>query len=69
MANTDPDALTKVVDKTKEFTASASASVQKPRRDDNPLEKIEKLSETKDKDIISEEEFNEKKAALSKKSN
>lgn len=66
MANTDPDALTKVFDKTKEFTASASASVQKPRRDENALEKLEKLSELKEKGIISEEEFNEKKAELLK---
>lgn len=63
-ANTTPDVLSKAVDKTKEFTSSASASVQKPRRDENALEKIEKLSEMKEKGIISEEEFNAKKTEL-----
>lgn len=63
MANTAPDALTKVADKTKELTASAAA--YKPvRKDENALEKIEKLSELKARGIISEEEFNEKKAEL-----
>lgn len=64
MANTTPDVLTRTVDKTKELTASASATMQKPQRDENALEKIEKLSELKEKGIISEEEYNEKKAEL-----
>ena len=62
MANTTPDVLTKAVDKTREFTASTPA--QKPQRDENALEKIEKLALLKEKGIISEEEFNEKKAEL-----
>lgn len=61
-ANTTPDILTKVADKTKEFTGSVS----KPNRssEDNALEKLEKLSELKERGILSEEEFNEKKAEL-----
>lgn len=62
MANTTPDILTKVVDKANNLTAPTAN--QKDQRDDNALEKIEKLSELKDKGIISEEEYNEKKAKL-----
>lgn len=61
-ANTAPDVLTRVADKTRELTASTST--QKSQRDDNALEKIEKLAELKEKGIISEEEYNEKKAEL-----
>lgn len=60
--NTAPDVLTRAVDKTRELTSSVSS--QKPQRDDNALEKIEKLSVLKEKGIISEEEYNEKKAEL-----
>ena len=62
MANTTPDVLTKAIDKTKEITTSVSMPAY--RRDDNALEKIEKLSELKEKGIISEEEYSEKKAEL-----
>lgn len=62
-ANTTPDALTRVTDKTKQITTSA-ASYKQVKRDENALEKIEKLSELKEKGIISDEEFNEKKADL-----
>ena len=61
-ANTAPDDLTRAVDKIRELTSSASA--QKSQRDDSALEKIEKLAELKEKGIISEEEYNEKKAEL-----
>ena len=62
LANTAPDVLTRAVDKTRELTSSTST--QKSQRDDNALEKIEKLAELKEKGIISEEEYNEKKAEL-----
>ena len=61
-ANTAPDVLTRAVDKTREL--ATSASTQKSQRDDNALEKIEKLAELKEKGIISEKEYNEKKAEL-----
>lgn len=61
-ANTAPDVLTRAVDKTRELTSSTST--QKSQRDDNALEKIEKLAELKEKGIISEEEYSEKKAEL-----
>ena len=64
-ANNAPDFLTEAVDKTKAIAASVSEQV--PRHDDNALTKIEKLSELKEKGIISEEEFNEKKAELMSK--
>lgn len=64
MANNTPDVLSRAVDKTKQITASASATVQKPQRDENALAKIEKLSELREKGIISEEEYNEKKSEL-----
>lgn len=61
-ANTAPDVLTRAVDKTREL--ATTTSTQKSQRDDNALEKIEKLAELKEKGIISEEEYNEKKAEL-----
>lgn len=64
-ANTTPDVFTRAVDKTKEL--SGSVSVQRPRRDDNALDKIEKLAELRDKGLISDEEYNTKKAELLEK--
>lgn len=61
-ANTNPDVITKAVDRTKEITSSVATKI--PQKDDNAIEKIEKLAELRDKGIISEEEFNEKKAIL-----
>ena len=66
IANTDPDVVSKAVDKTKEVASSATAP-RGPRRDENALEKINMLSEMKEKGIITEEEFNAKKAELLEK--
>lgn len=61
-ANNTPDIFTKVAEKTRNL--SVPTSMPKDQRDDNALLKIEKLSELKDKGIISEDEYNEKKAKL-----
>lgn len=60
-ANTAPDFITKVVDKAREATLSTHTHENKQ---DDVLEKIEKLAVLKEKGIISEEEYNEKKAEL-----
>ncbi len=65
MANTTPDAISSVVNKAANFTTTAVA--QKPQRDDNALDKLAKLAELKEKGIISEEEFEAKKAELLEK--
>ena len=64
-ANKDDDVLTRAVDKTKELASNAAAP--KTKRDDNAIEKIAKLAEMKDQGILSEEEFNAKKAELLEK--
>ena len=60
-ANTAPDFITKAVDKAREATPSTHTQENKQ---DDALEKIEKLAVLKEKGIISEEEYNEKKAEL-----
>lgn len=61
-ANNTPDLLTNAVEKTKDFTASVATPRQ--QRDDSALEKLCKLSELRDKGVITEEEFNKKKEEL-----
>ena len=61
MANSTPDVVSNVVNKAADFTTS---TVQKPQRYDNALEKLSKLADLKEKGIISEEEFEAKKAEL-----
>ena len=69
-ANNTEDFVSQIVDKTKDFAAGASSSASAPRapkRDENALEKIVKLNEMKEQGIISEEEFQAKKAELMQK--
>jgi len=60
-ANNAPDVISSAVNKATGFTAAA---VQKPQRDDSALEKLSKLADLKAKGIITEEEFEAKKAEL-----
>jgi len=60
-ANMTPDVISNAVDKTIEYAGGAPARTQ---RDENALDKIAKLAELRDRGIISEAEFNEKKAEL-----
>ena len=60
-ANTTPDFISKAVDKAKEVTSSNHAQENKQ---DDVLGRFEKLAVLKEKGIISEEEYNEKKAEL-----
>lgn len=62
MENSTQDFVSKTVEKTKEM---ASGSIY--LKDNNAIEKIEKLAELKDKGIITEEEYNEKRSELLKK--
>ena len=58
-ANTTPDVISAAVNKATDFTSSAVN-----KRDDNALDKLAKLADLREKGIISEEEFEAKKAEL-----
>lgn len=60
-ANTTPDFITKAMNKAREATSSNQTQENKQ---DDVLEKFESLAVLKEKGIISEEEYNQKKAEL-----
>ena len=60
--NVSVDFVSQMVDKTKEVAANVAAP--KVQHDEAALEKINQLADLKEKGVISEEEFNEKKAEL-----
>lgn len=65
-ANTESDVISRAMDKTRQVAGNVANNVPapKPRRDENALEKIGKLAEMRDQGIITQEEFEAKKAEL-----
>ena len=61
-ANTESDVVSRAVEKTREVAGNVTAPKEKV--DENAIEKIAKLAEMKDKGIITQEEFDQKKAEL-----
>ena len=59
-ANTTTDFVSQIADKASSVATGHAA----PKRDENALEKMEKLAKMKEDGIITEEEFNEKKSEL-----